>query len=154
MRKSLKTFCWDFQFRVVQRCDNLVDLDKCCKMSIYLERLVPIQPRTSPLKFDHLVEKFEVKNSIVSFNLAKNILTDGVIYRDSEEGHAAMVVRDSFRDVEDVCDPGPREELLVLCDLLAAKPEPLTDLRRQARVAEGAEGCGPVFALTCFLTSG
>ena len=54
---------------MVQRCDNLVDLDKCCKMSIYLQRLVPIQPRTSPLKFDHLVESFGVKYGIVSFNL-------------------------------------------------------------------------------------
>ena len=72
MRRSLTKFCWDFQFRVVQRCDNLVDLDECCKQnesSIYLQRLVPIQPRTSLLKFDHLVEKFGVKYSIVSFNL-------------------------------------------------------------------------------------
>ena len=38
-------------------------------MSIYLQRLVPIQPRTSPLKFDHLVENFGVKYGIVSFNL-------------------------------------------------------------------------------------
>ena len=36
---------------MVQRCDNLVDLDKCCKMSIHFQRLVPIQPRTSPLQF-------------------------------------------------------------------------------------------------------
>ena len=69
MRKSLTNVCWDFQFRVVQRCDNLVDVDKCCKMSIYLQGLVPIQPRTSPLKFDHLVENFEAKYGIVSFNL-------------------------------------------------------------------------------------
>ena len=41
-------------------------------MSIYLQRLVPIQPRTSPLKFDHLVEKFGVKYGIVSFNLVKH----------------------------------------------------------------------------------
>ena len=55
---------------MVRRCDNLVDdLDKCRKMRIYLQRLVPIQPRTSPLKFDHLIEKFGVKYGIVSFNL-------------------------------------------------------------------------------------
>ena len=54
---------------MVQRCGNLVDLDKCCKMSMYLKRLVPIQPRRSPLKFDHLIEKFGVKYDCVSFNL-------------------------------------------------------------------------------------
>ena len=41
-------------------------------MNIYLQRLVPIQPRTSPLKFDHLVENFGVKYGIVAFNLAAN----------------------------------------------------------------------------------
>ena len=33
----------------MQRCDNLVDLAKCCKMSICLQRLVPIQPKTSEM---------------------------------------------------------------------------------------------------------
>ena len=59
MRKSLMKFCWDFQFRWVRRCDNLVDLEKCWKMSIYLQRLVLIQRRTSRLKFDDLAEKSE-----------------------------------------------------------------------------------------------
>ena len=48
-----------FQFRVVQRCDNLVDLDKCSKMLIQLQKSVPIQPITSPLKFDGLAAKSE-----------------------------------------------------------------------------------------------
>ena len=37
-----------------QRCEdflNLVDLEKCCKMSIWLQRSASIQPRTSPPKF-------------------------------------------------------------------------------------------------------
>ena len=33
----------------------LVDLEKRCKMSIHLQRSVPIQPRTSPPKFDILI---------------------------------------------------------------------------------------------------
>ena len=60
MWKSLTNFCRDFQSRVVQRCDNLVDLEKCWKTTIYLQRSVPIQPRTSPVKFDHLAEKSEI----------------------------------------------------------------------------------------------
>ena len=41
----------------MQKCDNLVDLGKCCKMSIYLQNFMPIQPRTSLLKFGHLAVK-------------------------------------------------------------------------------------------------
>ena len=31
---------------------NLVDFEKCCKMSIWTQKSASIQPRTSPLKFD------------------------------------------------------------------------------------------------------
>ena len=48
---------------MVQKCDNLVDLEKCCKRSIHLQRLVPIPRRTSRLKFDDLADKSE-KSSI------------------------------------------------------------------------------------------
>ena len=57
LRKSLTIFCCDFRFRVVQKCDNLVDIGKCCKMSIYLQNFMPIQPRTSLLKFGQLAAK-------------------------------------------------------------------------------------------------
>ena len=57
LRKSLTIFCCDFRFRAVQKCDNLVDLGKCCKMSIYLQNFMPIQPRTSLLKIGHLAAK-------------------------------------------------------------------------------------------------
>ena len=33
-------------FQKIQR-DNLADFDKCCKTRIYLQRSVPIQPKTS-----------------------------------------------------------------------------------------------------------
>ena len=37
----------DFEFGAVQKLVNLVDLEKCCKMSIYLPKSALIQPRTS-----------------------------------------------------------------------------------------------------------
>ena len=43
----------------MQRIGNLVDLEKRCKMSIWLQNFASIQPRTSPVKFDHLAEKSE-----------------------------------------------------------------------------------------------
>ena len=35
----------------MQKYENLVDLEKCCKMSIWLQRLASIQKRTSLSKF-------------------------------------------------------------------------------------------------------
>ena len=43
----------------MQRCDNLVDLDKWSKMTFQLQKSVPIQPRTSLVKFDGLAAKSE-----------------------------------------------------------------------------------------------
>ena len=54
----------------MQRIGNLVDLEKRCKMSIWLQNFALIQPRTSPLKFDHLAEKSE-KDSVS--NLAPKV---------------------------------------------------------------------------------
>ena len=55
--------CEDFEFRAVQRRENLVHLEKRCKMSIWTQKSALIQLRTSPLKFDDLVEKSE-KSSV------------------------------------------------------------------------------------------
>ena len=44
-----------FKFEAVQRSVNLVDLEKCCKMSIRLQKSALIQPRTSRLKFAEMV---------------------------------------------------------------------------------------------------
>ena len=38
----------------MRRIANLVDLEKCRKMSIWLQKSASIQPRTSLLKFDDL----------------------------------------------------------------------------------------------------
>ena len=46
LRKSEK-----FDFGAVQRFANLVDLEKCCKMSIYLQKSASIQLKSSPDKF-------------------------------------------------------------------------------------------------------
>ena len=45
----------NFEFGAVQRFVNLVDLGKCCKMSIWLQNSALIQPRTGRLKFAELV---------------------------------------------------------------------------------------------------
>ena len=50
--KMLDNFLQKFEFRAVQKCANLVDLEKCWKMTIYLQRSALIQPRTSLGKSD------------------------------------------------------------------------------------------------------
>ena len=45
--KLLTIFYKKIEFGAVQKDVNLVDLEKCCKMSIYLQNLASIQPRTS-----------------------------------------------------------------------------------------------------------
>ena len=46
----------------MQRIANLVDLEKCFPMSIWLQILASIQKRTSPIKFAHLAEKSEKRS--------------------------------------------------------------------------------------------
>ena len=60
-RKTSTNFGCTFEIWAVQRGAYLVDLEKCCKMIIYLQRSVPIQKRTSFQKFDHFAEESERK---------------------------------------------------------------------------------------------
>ena len=46
----LDNFLQNVEFRAVQKCANLVDLEKCCKMTIWWPKSASIQPRTSRLK--------------------------------------------------------------------------------------------------------
>ena len=46
-----RVFCWNFEVWAVQRNVNLVDLEKCWKMSIWSQKSASIQPRTSLPKF-------------------------------------------------------------------------------------------------------
>ena len=85
----------------MQRIANLVDLEKCCKMSIWTQKLASIQKRTSPLKVAHLAEKSE--NCSISNPSTKVLLAAGAnknaaqkggatpIYAAAQEGHAAIV---------------------------------------------------------------
>ena len=57
--KKFDKNCEDVELRAVQRCGNLVDLEKRCKMSIWTQKSALIQLRTSLLKFDDLAENFE-----------------------------------------------------------------------------------------------
>ena len=52
----------------MQRIANLVFLEKCCKMRIWVQKSASMQKRTSPLKFAHLAEKLE-------FNSVPNLST-------------------------------------------------------------------------------
>ena len=66
----------------MQRIANLVDLEKPCKMTIWLLSWLSIQPRTSPLKFDHFVVKSE-KGSISNLS-TKSSFPWGVGVRKSQ----------------------------------------------------------------------
>ena len=53
----------------MQRCEgakDLVDLEKCCKMSIWTQKSALIQLRTSLLKFDDLAKESE-KSPVSNF---------------------------------------------------------------------------------------
>ena len=43
-------FCENFEIAAVQKDANLVELEKCCRTHIFLQKFVLIQPRTSPPK--------------------------------------------------------------------------------------------------------
>lgn len=58
-RKNWMQFCWDFQFRGMQRNGNLVDPEKCWKINIWTQASASIQKITSPVNFDHLADKSE-----------------------------------------------------------------------------------------------
>ena len=52
---KISKICRKFSLRAVQKCENLVDLEKCCKLSIWTQKsalIQLIQPRTSPPRFD------------------------------------------------------------------------------------------------------
>ena len=53
IRKSLTNFCEYFEFGTVRRFVYLVDLERCYKMSIWLQKSASKQKRTSPLEFGH-----------------------------------------------------------------------------------------------------
>ena len=65
--KSLIKICEDFELRAVQRCGNLVDFEKRCKMRPWTQKSALIQLRTSLLKFDDLAEDFE-RSSVSNFS--------------------------------------------------------------------------------------
>ena len=76
--KSLTKICEDFELRAVQRCGNLVDLEKRCKMRPWTQKSALIQLRTSLLKFDDLAEKSE-KSSVS--NLSTKVQSIVLFYR-------------------------------------------------------------------------
>ena len=59
--KLFTIFDKNIEFGAVQKYVNLVDLEKCCKMSIWLQNLASIQPRTSPNKLCSFRSKIGLK---------------------------------------------------------------------------------------------
>ena len=58
MRKCLTKFTCIFEFGAVQRFVNLVDLEKCCKMTIWLLSLAVHTAENKPLKVCQKLAKF------------------------------------------------------------------------------------------------
>ena len=67
----------------MQRIANLVDLEKCCKMSIWTQKSASIQKRTSPLKFDDSAEKSE-KSSVSNLSTKVAVADAGAVVVSSE----------------------------------------------------------------------
>ena len=53
-------FCENFEIAAVQKDANLVELEKCCQMHIFLQNFVFIQPRTSPPKICKILLIFPI----------------------------------------------------------------------------------------------
>jgi hypothetical protein len=70
----------------VQKHVNLVDLVKSFPTNIYLQKSASIQPRTSPIKFAHLVEKSE-KGSISNLSTKVSPPNRKAVGRFSGDGH-------------------------------------------------------------------
>ena len=51
LRNFVQIFWWNFEIEAVQKCDNLVELEKCCKMRIWTQKSASKQKRTSLPKF-------------------------------------------------------------------------------------------------------
>ena len=68
MLQMLQNFQNDAKFQNCQ-LDNLVDFEKCCKTRIYLQRSVPIQPKTIEIyrKFAASQEAAEMAAALVPF---------------------------------------------------------------------------------------
>ena len=47
MLQNLQNFAKFQKFQLDKLVDNLVDFEKCCKTRIFLQKSVPIQPKTS-----------------------------------------------------------------------------------------------------------
>ena len=50
IKDKIKHILQNVEFRAVQRHANLVDLEKCSKMSIWMQKSASIQPRTDKNK--------------------------------------------------------------------------------------------------------
>ena len=62
----------------MQRVANLVDLEKRCKMTIYLQRSVSIQPKTSDFLFSRASDERSLPAALAAAAAALEAAEDGV----------------------------------------------------------------------------
>ena len=86
----------NFEIRAAQNCENLVDLEKCCKMTIYLQRSAPIQPRTSLGKSDvsWLMHPDEEDHAgcMISLELQQLFRIEGELHHDAAARAAGLAL--------------------------------------------------------------
>ena len=91
----------------MQKHVNLADLVKSLPTNIYLQNLASIQPRTSPLEFDHLAEKSE--------NGSSSNLSTKVKWRDAGRGFRAARRPVLHSPVDQEAATGARRQVPVFC---------------------------------------
>ena len=72
----------------MQKDANLVELEKCCRTHIFLQKLVLIQPRTSPPKICKIFEKCIFRKCIFENAFFENALFENAFFENAFFGNA------------------------------------------------------------------
>ena len=94
----------------MQKCANLVELEKCCQTHIFLQNFDLIQPRTSPPKIlqmrrrrllsDHTIPSHAPRSSVPPRELRMNLTGDGFVevafHLDVLEGEKLIALDGNF----------------------------------------------------------
>ena len=75
----------------MQKDANLVELEKCCRMHIFLQNFVLIQPRTSPLKNCKIFEKCIFEKCIFEKCIFEKCIFEKCIFESSQRGSDAAL---------------------------------------------------------------
>ena len=101
----------NFESGAVQRIANLVDLEKCCKMRIWMQKSASMQKRTSPLKFGDLAAKsgFNSVSNLSPSQIIKLQKARSRLYRSrflQPNTHVS-----AFFEIYKICNPLHRSDL-------------------------------------------